>query len=127
MAGGATVGHLGDRAADTARMIETGRTLKSALAAAANVALVDYIGAGPVFATPSRLDHKARVGGDGPAAQVAASVVPAVAIGGLKADHVARAFSAGSQGVAVVSAICGQPDPEAAACTLRNRIDTLGA
>ncbi|WP_315899514.1 thiamine phosphate synthase [Roseovarius atlanticus] len=98
------MGHLRDKAADTARMIETGRTLKSALAASANLALVDYIGAGPVFATPSRLDHKVPVGVDGPAAQVAASVVPAVAIGGLKADHVARAFSPGAQGVAVVSA-----------------------
>ncbi|WP_254702713.1 thiamine phosphate synthase [Sulfitobacter sp. THAF37] len=94
-----------------------------ALAAAANPALVDYIGAGPVFATRSKLDHKTPVGFDGLAAQVAASPVPAVAIGGLKAHHVAQAFSAGAQGVAVVSAICGQPDPEAAARTLRQRID----
>ena len=94
-----------------------------ALAAEVDPAQVDYVGAGPVFATPSKLDHKAPVGFDGLAAQVAASPVPAVAIGGLKADHVARAFGAGASGVAVISAICGQPDPETAAQRLRSAID----
>lgn len=61
------------------------------------------------------------------AAQVAASPVPAVAIGGLKPGHVGRAFAAGARGVAVVSAICGQPDPEAAARALRREIDALAA
>ncbi|WP_420854129.1 thiamine phosphate synthase [Roseovarius indicus] len=98
-----------------------------ALAAAVDPALVDYIGAGPVFSTPSKLDHKAPVGFEGLAAQVAASPVPAVAIGGLKAHHVAQALKAGAQGVAVVSAICGQPDPKAAAGALRDRIDALDA
>lgn len=96
-----------------------------ALAASVDPALVDYIGAGPVFATPSKLDHKAPVGFDGLSAQVVASPVPAVAIGGLKADYVAQAFNAGAQGVAVVSAICGQPDPEIATRALRDRIDAL--
>jgi len=98
-----------------------------ALSAAVDPALVDYIGAGPVFATPSKRDHKAPVGFDGLAAQVAASPVPAVAIGGLKAANVAQALKAGAQGVAVVSAICGQPDPEAAARALKDRIDALTA
>lgn len=95
------------------------------LAAAVDPALVDYVGAGPVFATPTKQDHKHPVGFDGLAAQVAASPVPAVAIGGLKAPHVAQAFGAGAEGVAVVSAICGRPDPQAAARTLRERIDAL--
>jgi len=93
------------------------------LAAAADPALVDYIGAGPVFATPTKLDHKLPVGFDGLAAQIAASPVPAVAIGGLKARHVAEVLSVGAAGIAVVSAICGQPDPEAAARILANEID----
>lgn len=93
------------------------------LAAAVDPALVDYIGAGPVFATPTKPDHKRPVGFDGLAAQVAASPVPAVAIGGLKAAHVAPAFAAGACGVAVVSAICGQPDPEGAARALRREVD----
>lgn len=85
------------------------------LAAAVDPGVVDYVGAGPVFATPTKLDHKAPVGFDGLAAQVAASPVPAVAIGGLKAHHAGDALGAGALGLAVVSGICGQPDPEAAA------------
>lgn len=94
-----------------------------ALAAAVDPALVDYVGAGPVFATPTKQDHKRPVGFDGLAAQVAASLVPAVAIGGLKRQHIAPAFAAGAQGIAVVSAICGQPDPEKAARRLRCATD----
>jgi thiamine-phosphate pyrophosphorylase len=81
-------------------------------------AVADYVGAGPVFATPTKPDHEQPVGFEGLAAQVAASPVPAVAIGGLKARHVARVLATGAQGVAVVSAICGQPDPERAASDL---------
>ncbi|MCA0995548.1 thiamine phosphate synthase [Alloyangia pacifica] len=168
--GGATIVQLRDKDGGTARMIETGRALKAALAGsgallivnddveaarvigadglhvgqgdmtpaeararvgpemllglsvespelarAAPPALVDYVGAGPVFATPTKPDHKQPVGWDGLAAQVAACPVPAVAIGGLKAHHAAPAKEAGARGLAVVSAICGQPDPAAAA------------
>nr|WP_321509018.1 thiamine phosphate synthase [uncultured Celeribacter sp.] len=93
------------------------------LAAEADPGLVDYVGAGPVFATATKADHKRPVGFSGLAAQLAASPVPAVAIGGLKADHVARVLKAGAQGIAVVSAICGQPDPYVAAQALRREID----
>lgn len=85
-----------------------------ALAAAVNPALVDYTGVGPVFATPTKTDHKQPIGFDGLARLVKASPVPSVAIGGLKADHAAEVFAAGAKGLAVVSAICGTPDPEAA-------------
>lgn len=85
------------------------------LAKAVDPGVVDYVGAGPVFATPTKPDHRQPVGWEGLAAQVAVSPVPAVAIGGLKAPHATQAKAAGAQGVAVVSAICGQSDPEAAA------------
>ncbi|MBY5774039.1 thiamine phosphate synthase [Rhizobium leguminosarum] len=85
-----------------------------ALAGAVDPDLVDYTGVGPVFATPTKADHKQPIGFDGLAMLVKASPVPSVAIGGLKADHVAQVFAAGAQGLAVVSAICGTPDPEAA-------------
>ncbi|MEF3128494.1 thiamine phosphate synthase [Rhizobium leguminosarum] len=84
------------------------------LAAAVDPDLVDYTGVGPVFATPTKADHKQPIGFDGLAKLVKASPVPSVAIGGLKADHVAQVFAAGAKGLAVVSAICGTPDPEAA-------------
>ncbi|EJC70818.1 thiamine-phosphate pyrophosphorylase [Rhizobium leguminosarum bv. viciae WSM1455] len=85
-----------------------------ALAGAVDPDLVDYSGVGPVFATPTKADHKQPIGFDGLARLVKASPVPSVAIGGLKADHVAQVFAAGAKGLAVVSAICGTPDPEAA-------------
>ena len=86
----------------------------AALAAAVDPDLVDYTGVGPVFATPTKADHKQPIGFDGLAKLVKASPVPSVAIGGLKADHVAQVFASGAKGLAVVSAICGTPDPEAA-------------
>ncbi|NKL04157.1 thiamine phosphate synthase [Rhizobium leguminosarum bv. viciae] len=85
-----------------------------ALAGAVDPDLVDYTGVGPVFATPTKADHKQPIGFDGLARLVKSSPVPSVAIGGLKADHVAQVFAAGASGLAVVSAICGTPDPEAA-------------
>ncbi|QND17830.1 thiamine phosphate synthase (plasmid) [Rhizobium leguminosarum bv. trifolii] len=85
-----------------------------ALATAVDPDLVDYTGVGPVLATPTKADHKQPIGFDGLARLVKASPVPSVAIGGLKADHVAQVFAAGASGLAVVSAICGTPDPEAA-------------
>jgi thiamine-phosphate pyrophosphorylase len=85
-----------------------------ALAGAVDADLIDYTGVGPVFATPTKADHKQPIGFDGLAKLVKASPVPSVAIGGLKADHVAQVFAAGAKGLAVVSAICGTSDPEAA-------------
>ena len=76
---------------------------------------LDYLGLGPVFATSTKHDHAQPLGFDGLAALVAASPLPAVAIGGLEAEHVNRIRAAGAKGPAVVSAICGQADPEAAA------------
>ncbi|SEN30052.1 thiamine phosphate synthase [Halomonas caseinilytica] len=76
---------------------------------------LDYLGLGPVFATPSKHDHAAPLGFEGLAALVDASPLPTVAIGGLKAEHVEAVRQTGANGLAVISAICGKPDPEAAA------------
>lgn len=93
-----------------------------ALAAAVDPAVVDYVGAGPVFATATKPGHKPPVGMEGLDRLVAATPLPAVAIGGLKVDHVEAVLRAGAQGLAVVSAICGQPDPRAAALELSQAI-----
>lgn len=82
---------------------------------------LDYLGLGPVFATPSKHDHAAPLGFAGLASLVAASPLPAVAIGGLKAEHVAAIRGTGAEGLAVISAICGTPDPEAAARAFLSR------
>ncbi|WP_018858393.1 thiamine phosphate synthase [Rhizobium sp. 42MFCr.1] len=93
-----------------------------ALAAGIDPAIVDYAGIGPVFATSTKADHKEPIGFAGLARLVRICPVPAVAIGGLKAAHVEDVFAAGADGLAVVSAICGTRDPEAAAREIAENI-----
>lgn len=76
--------------------------------------LVDYVGVGPVFPTPTKPDHMSPIGFEGLAEVITPLSLPAVAIGGIKAHHAPQVRAAGAAGMAVVSAICGQPDPEAA-------------
>jgi thiamine-phosphate pyrophosphorylase len=124
--------HVGqdDRDARTARhligpdMILGLSVETEALAAAVDPAVVDYVGAGPVFATQTKPGHKPPIGLEGLARLIAATALPAVAIGGLKTGHVEEVLKAGARGLAVVSAICGQPDPQAAAHQLSEAIRT---
>ena len=81
----------------------------------ADPALVDYLGLGPVFGTTTKTDHACPTGFDGLAQLVALSSLPNVAIGGLKPDHIDGVLASGADGMAVVSAICGQSDPRTAA------------
>ncbi len=122
--------HIGQEdlnAQDARRMIGPDMILglsveTEALASAINAEIVDYAGIGPVFATPTKPDHKQPIGFDGLARIIELCPVPTVAIGGLKANHVAEALTAGAEGVAMVSAICGQPDPKAATIPIANAI-----
>ncbi|MEQ8392568.1 MAG: thiamine phosphate synthase [Thalassospira sp.] len=84
--------------------------------------IVDYVGIGPVFATPTKPDHKPAIGFDGFAELIKIAGLPSVAIGGLKLEHVAPVIKSGASGLAVVSAICGQPDPESAAKRLSDAL-----
>ncbi len=63
-----------------------------------------YIGAGPVWATPSKQDAAAPIGLDGLAEICAAVSVPVVAIGGIDATNAGDCIRAGASGVAVVRA-----------------------
>lgn len=94
----------------------------TAAAQAVDARLVDYLGVGPVFATATKPDHKRPIGLTGLQELIALSTLPAVAIGGLKAEHVAAVIQAGAQGLAVVSAICGQANPALAANQLAQSI-----
>lgn len=82
---------------------------------AADPAVVDYLGLGPVFGTGTKIDHDPPIGFDGLAQLVTLSRLPTVAIGGLKADHMGALAASRADGMAVVSAICGQADPYLAA------------
>ena len=122
--------HIGqeDRDADnTRRLIGPDMILglsveTEALASAIDASIVDYAGIGPVFATPTKPDHKQPIGFDGLARIIKLCPVPSVAIGGLKAEHAAEALAAGADGLAVVSAICGKPDPAAATALIADAI-----
>lgn len=92
------------------------------LAAAIDPDVTDYIGAGPFRSTPTKPDHKTPIGAEGLAAIVAAAPVPAVAIGGLRHEDAAAVLGAGAAGLAVVSAICGRPDPARAARVLAHAV-----
>ncbi len=63
-----------------------------------------YIGAGPVWATPSKEDADPPIGLEGLAAICRAVSVPVVAIGGVDASNVADCIRAGAAGVAVIRA-----------------------
>jgi thiamine-phosphate pyrophosphorylase len=89
--------------------------------------IVDYVGIGPVFATPTKPDHKPAIGFDGLAELVKIAGLPSVAIGGLKADHVDPVLQSGADGLAVVSAICGQPDPKDATARIAAAIRAFRA
>lgn len=80
---------------------------------------VDYLGVGPVWPQGTKPDAGAPIGPDGLAAVVRSTSLPCVAIGGVGPVRVADVRAAGAAGVAVVSAVCGQPDPRAAARELR--------
>jgi len=80
----------------------------------------DYLGAGPLRATSTKPDAAHPLGLRAIGELVAASTLPIVAIGGIGPADAAALRAAGAAGIAVVSAICGAPDPRAAAVSLRS-------
>ena len=87
--------------------------------------LADYVGIGAVYATATKPDAGPPIGLAGLAALAATlRPLPVVAIGGIGVREAAQVMAGGAaDGIAVVSAICGAQDPEAAARTLRREID----
>ncbi len=83
----------------------------------------DYVGIGPVHATASKLDAGTAIGIDGFARLRALVPCPAIAIGGVGAADAAPLCAAGAAGVAVIRAVFGAADPEAAARELRLAVD----
>ena len=81
----------------------------------------DYIGVGPIFATPTKPAY-GKVGLP-LIGQVAARVrIPFVCIGGIDAGNLKDVLAAGARCAAVVRAVCGADDPAAAAGALKRLI-----
>ncbi|MBW3629879.1 MAG: thiamine phosphate synthase [Gemmatimonadetes bacterium] len=78
----------------------------------------DYLGAGPLRATPSKLDAAPAIGLPGIRAIAAVTALPVVAIGGVDHTNAGDAAAAGAAGVAVIRAIMQADDPEEAARAL---------
>lgn len=81
----------------------------------ANSLDVDYVGISPVYGTPTKSDIAEPFGLEGLRRAVAMSAHPTVAIGGMNAQTIGEVMAAGTDGVAVVSAICSAPSPRKAA------------
>ena len=69
----------------------------------------DYIGFGPIFATPTKPDYQPI--GLGDIKRVHADVTPPIfCIGGIKIDNLEQVIAAGAQRVAIVSGLLKAPD-----------------
>jgi len=118
--------HLGqeDMPVDVARRI-LGRTriigisatnLEEAIEAQSRGA--DYLGVGPIFATPSKEDAAEPMGPAG-LAEIRKQVrIPIVAIGGITEENAGEVIAAGADGIAVISAVAGASDMKKATCRL---------
>ena len=99
-----------------------------ALAHAAPIGLLDYVGAGGVYVTASKDNPDRPIGVAGLRDIVAAfrarkPDLPVCGIAGIDAANAAPVIAAGADGVAVISALSMRPDPEAAARELRRVVD----
>ena len=106
------------------------KKLQIALANAAPLDVLDYAGVGGVYATTSKDNPNAPIGVAGLRDIVAAFRArkrdfPIVGIAGIDAGNAAPVIEAGAGGVAVISALSMQGDPQAAARELRGIVDRV--
>lgn len=96
-------------------------TLEEAKAAAS---YASYFGVGAIFGSKTKLDAGEPIGvGRIREIKAAFPSIPIVAIGGINADNIAEVAAAGADAAAVVSAVVGAPDMEAATRELVARFE----
>jgi len=105
------------------RSVSTPAAAREAVAAGA-----DYLGVGAVYGTTSKetTPEQSNVGLDRIRAVREAVDVPFVGIGGVTPDNAAAVVRAGADGTAVISAITGADDPEAATRRLAEAVEGVG-
>jgi thiamine-phosphate pyrophosphorylase len=99
-------------------------SLEQALAAVGEGA--DYIGVGPVYATPTKPGRPA-VGLPYVRSAAEQVSVPWFAIGGVEASNIADVLGAGARRIAVVRAVCDAPDVAQATRSLRALVERAAA
>lgn len=82
-----------------------------------------YIAASPVFATATKTDTVVEWGAEGVQRLAAKTTKPLVAIGNMNVLTIPKICNAGAHSIAVVSAICAEENPKAAAETLLQKIN----
>ena len=92
--------------------------------AAARAENPDYIGVGPVYATPTKKIPDPTLGPEMAGRMIAAAPCPAVAIGGINAETLPAVLAAGARNFAVVRAVCGSSDPLSA---IRSLLDVAAS
>jgi thiamine-phosphate pyrophosphorylase len=102
--------HLGQSDPGIERAREAGITLgisvaKRREAAVAEFSGATYLGAGPIWETPSKPDAATPIGLDGLRDICLSVSVPVVAIGGIDSTNAADCIRAGAAGVAVIRAV----------------------
>jgi len=132
-ADGVHVGQDDMRVEDARRLLGRkaiiGLSIKSVvLALAAPIDQLDYVGVGGVYATTSKDNPNPPIGPAG-LARIAsvlrrrAPAFPLCGIAGIDAGNAGEAIAAGADGVAVISALSLNADPQAAARALRTVVD----
>ena len=101
--------HLGRDDSGAERAVEHGLILGTSASSVAEARAGEelgaaYIGAGPVWATPSKPDADPPIGLDGLREICEAASIPVIAIGGVDATNAVDCIAAGAEGVAVVRA-----------------------
>ncbi len=80
----------------------------------------DYIGVGPVFATPTKKDADPTLGLDRMGRMIRGTTLTTVAIGGINRENLAEVLHHGAVNYAVVRAVTQAPDPRAAVQALQD-------
>ena len=84
---------------------------------------VDMVTFGPLYQTPSKAGYGPPCGVETLSEAVRALEIPVIALGGIRLENISDALSAGSRGIAVISAILSAADPCAAAASLLEKIE----
>ncbi len=82
----------------------------------------DYLGLSPILVTGTKPELTEQIGIEGIALLKQSVRIPVVGIGAMNQINAYEAVTSGLDGVAVVSAICSQKDPEAAAAAIKAEV-----
>lgn len=87
----------------------------------------DYVNIGPIYPTTTKAGVKDFLGPEAIGAISPSLTVPFTVMGGIKEENLEPVLAQGARHVAVVTAVTGAPDIEAAVRSLRGRIRAHGA